>query len=230
MSHFPLFAVLIVLLLVMRRVFARWFSGRTMQPASLTPPSAPVQILTLEQKLEQLAGCGLKLATPFTVDDLLSSWDRSEYEEPGYTMVLVGLGMTEEQEPWRNHCVNLWHFDTECIEHKGSYVAIAQRMAEMTQGALVLENIRDHVDLDNEKEAWFAFTWRGQEIRVDCKVNDDWVDPDIFATFVKLLESEDPTKLYLYYDLEGQDFLIGCVTRDEWRRLTDLGIKFEPLR
>jgi hypothetical protein len=87
--------------------------------------------LTLEQKLEILAGCGLSLAPPFTTQDLLESWPREEFEKPGFTLTLVGLGMTEERPPWRNHCVNVWHLDTECIEDHGSYVRVAQRMAEL---------------------------------------------------------------------------------------------------
>src|ERR1043165_5579671 len=104
--------------------------------------------LTLERKLEILAECGLSLAPPFTAESLLESWPRERFEEPGYRMTLVGLGMTEEQPPWRNHCVNAWHFDTECIEDTGSYVRIAERMAELTQGSLVIGNARDQVDIE----------------------------------------------------------------------------------
>jgi len=170
--------------------------------------------MTLEQKLELLADGGLKLAEPFTTNDLLVSWVRKEYEKPGFNMVLVGLGMTEEQEPWRNHCVNLWHFDTECIEDHGNYKKIAERMAELTQDSLHLENIRDYVDVENEV-AWFSFSFKGQEIKVECKVEDDWVDTIIFAKFVELLNTADPSKVYIYYDLGGQDCIIGCVSKGE---------------
>ena len=186
------------------------------------------QPLTLERKLEVLADCGLKLADPFTPEDLLKSWDRGKYEEPGFDMVLVGLGITEEQEPWRNHCVNLWHFDTECIEDHGDYKKIAERMVEMTQGALVLENIEDYVDVEKET-AWLSLSFRGQQTKIECKVQDDWVDTDIFAKFVELLGMADPSKIYIYYDLGGQDCLIGCVTKDSLKKLNSLGIKFVPL-
>src|ERR1700742_224977 len=104
--------------------------------------------LTLERKLEILAECGLYLAPPFTAQDLLKSWPREEFEKPGFDLTLVGLGMTEERPPRSNHSVNVWHFDTECIEDNGSYLRIAQRMAELTQGSLVIENARDQVDLE----------------------------------------------------------------------------------
>ena len=86
----------------------------------------PSESLTLEQKLATLAECGLHLAPPFTAQDLLESWPREHFEKPGFTMTLVGLGMTEERPPWRNHSINVWHFDTECIEDHGSYVRIAR--------------------------------------------------------------------------------------------------------
>jgi hypothetical protein len=190
--------------------------------------SIPSREVTLEQKLELLANCGLRLSDPFKPEDLLASWKREDYAKPGFDLVLVGLGMTEEQEPWRNHCINLWHFDTECIEDHGDYKRIVDRMVEMAQGSLPLENIQDYVDLEKE-EAWFSFAFRGEGIKVICKVEDDWVDPAIFGKFVDLLAKSDPDKVFIYYDLGGQDCLIGCVLKNELKQLKNHGIKFVPL-
>ena len=116
--------------------------------------------LTLERKLEILAECGMGLAHPFTALDLLESWPREEFEKPGFDLTLVGLGMTEERPPWRNHSVSVWHFDTECIEGNGSYVRIAERMAELTQGSLIIENPRDQVDATGSNDDWnFSIGW-----------------------------------------------------------------------
>jgi hypothetical protein len=194
----------------------------------LSTGSATNRGLTMEQKLEVFANCGLRLSAPFKPSDLLTSWGREEYEKPGFDLLLVGLGMTEEQEPWRNHCTNLWHFDTECIEDHGDYKRIVERMVEMAQGSLPLENIHDHVDLE-EEEVWFSFTFRGEEIKVECNVEDDWVDPAIFAKFVELLAKTSPDKVFIYYDLGGQDCIIGCVMREELNQLNKNGIKFVPL-
>ena len=190
--------------------------------------SASNKTLTMEQKLEVLANCGLRLSDPFKPADLLTSWGREDYEKPGFDLVLVGLGMAEEQEPWRNHCVNLWHFDTECIEDHGDYKRIVERMVELTQGSMPLENIHDYVDLE-KKEAWLSFSFRGKEIKVKCKVEDDWVDSTIFTKFVDLLAKSAPNKVFIYYNLGGQDCIIGCVTRDELKQLNYQGIKFVPL-
>jgi hypothetical protein len=190
------------------------------QRASAAPP-------TLEQKLDVLARCGLKLEPPFTIRDLLESWSREDYEKPGFDSVLVGLGMTEERPPWRNHCVNAWHFDTECIEGPGSYCRIAERMKTMAQGSLPIENIRDHVD-DEGHSAWLAFPYRGRDVRIDCQVKDDWVDTEVFAHFVALLAKSDSSKIFLYYDLHGQDCIIACVTTAQFAALKAAGVAFNP--
>jgi hypothetical protein len=183
---------------------------------------------TLEQKLSVLAECGLKLSEPFTVTDLLKSSDREELEKPGYNLTLAALGSTEEEEPLRNLCVNLWYFDTECIEGDDAYKRIAARMSEVTQGSLPLTDIQSHVDIDGGN-AWLSFSFRGENIKLNCRVDNDWVDPSIFSRFVQLLSQADPSKLYIYYNLGGQDCLIGCVTKKELQKLNAKGIKFEPL-
>ena len=102
-------------------------------------------------------------------------------------------------------------------------------MKEMARGSLPIQNIRDHVDLE-ERAAWLAFDYEGRSIRIDCKVNDDWVDTDVFRTFVDLLAKSDPSKLYLYYDLHGQDCIIACVSAAQFAELKRHGIPFQPLR
>jgi hypothetical protein len=147
----------------------------------------------------------------------------------GFESVLVGLGDFEGQPPWRPFCKNLWHFDTECIEDVGSYAQIANRMMEMTEGSLQLAGIRDHVDVEGGI-AWLEFECDGKPFHVDCRVKDDWVDPEVFGPFIALLEEADPSKLFLYYGLFGQDCLLACSTTAQYERLRFAGINFEPLK
>jgi len=183
---------------------------------------------TLEEKLAALAACGFELREPFKVESLLESWRREDYEKPGLDLTLVGLGMEHESAPYQHHCINLWHFDTECIEDHGSYADIVNRMVELTQGSLVFQNIEDYVDIE-EEVAWFSFTFNGETIKVQCAVDDDWVDTSVFGRFVFLLAQSDRSKLYVYYDLGGQDCMIGCVTQEQFSKLKQLSPKFEPL-
>ncbi len=121
------------------------FAFRRASSGGQKPTPATATAKTLEEKLATLEKCGLTLKAPFTVDDLLKSRDREEYEKDGYESVLYGLGMTEEQEPWRDHSGNIWNFDTEAIQDHGDYKRIAERMVELSQGGLTLQNIQDHV-------------------------------------------------------------------------------------
>ena len=204
--------------------FSRLVSKVTAKPVNSS--SAPY---TLEQKLEALASCGLRLAEPFTAEDLLTSWRREQYEKSGWGMVLVGLSMTEEAPPWRDHCENAWHFDSECIEDHGAYAHIAEKMKSMARGSLPIDDIRDYVDVE-AGTAWLSFTFNGQELRIDCKVNNDWVDPGVFSHFVRLLNRSDPDKVYLsYYETGGQDCVFACTTRAQFVELKQLGVNFKEL-
>ena len=185
--------------------------------------------MNIEEKLDALAECGLKLKDQFGLPDLIDSWGREALDEPGWDMALVCLGMTEEKPPWTPHCDNLWHFDTECIEDDGSYVEIAQRLAGVTQGSLPLSDIQDHVDCDGGS-AWLRFKCQGRPVHIDCQVQDDWVDTKLFSYFVEMLARCDPNKLFIYYDLHGQDCIIGCVTQAQYESLKKLIPAVEPLQ
>lgn len=139
------------------------------------------------------------------------------------------LGSAQQRNASPGGCTNLWHFDTECIEDRGSYARIAKRLTEMTQGSLTLDRIADDVDIEAGK-ARLSFEFRRRPVRIDCKVQDDWVDPAVFRHFVALLGEADPEKVFLYYDLGGQDCILGCVTRAELGKLQQLSPKFQPLR
>jgi hypothetical protein len=184
--------------------------------------------MTIESKLDALAPCGLKLNDQFGVPDLVESWGREALDEPGWNLTLVCLGMTEEKPPWSPHCDNLWHFDTECIEGDGSYVRIAKRMAEMAQGSLPLSDIQDNVDIDGGT-AWLRFKCHGKPVHIDCAVQDDWVDSRLFGHFVDLVAKCDPNKLFIYYDLGGQECIIGCVTREQYSALQKVIPEVQPL-
>jgi hypothetical protein len=183
---------------------------------------------TIEKKLDALAECGLKLKDQFGVADLVECWGREALDKPGFNLTLICLGMCQEDPPWTPHCENLWHFDTECIEGEGSYVRIGERMAEMAQGSLPLSDFEDHVEIE-EGKAWLRFKCQGKPVHIDCAVEDDWVDAGIFGHLVDLLAKSDPNKLFIYYDLGGQDCIIGCITREQFEKLKNVIPAVQPL-
>lgn len=182
----------------------------------------------MEAKLATLKKCGIDFTPPYTVKDLLESYSRQELEKPGYDWVLIGLGSSEE-EPFRKLAVNVWYFDTEAIFESGDYKLIAERLVEMTQGSLELQNIKDHFDPE-KPELFLSFTFKGRPMKINLRLNDDWVDTMLFTRFVELLKESDPSKIYLYYDLDGgQDCVLSCVKKTEFDCLKSEGIKFVPL-
>jgi hypothetical protein len=127
---------------------------------------------------------------------------------------------------------NIWHFDTECINDHGDYAVIARRMAALTQGALAISGIQDHVDVENGI-AWLSFRLDDELIRWDLVVDDDWVDSQVFDRFAALLAHTGSPRRYRCFDLQGQDLLIGCATPEEKEKLereTNLEVEwFSPI-
>ena len=53
--------------------------------------------MTLEQQLEKLAEFGIKLDEGITIDDLLYSFNRQDYEKQPFDLLLFVLGIEVEQ-------------------------------------------------------------------------------------------------------------------------------------
>lgn len=182
--------------------------------------------IPLEEQLATLSECGIYLKPEFTVETLLESFPREKYETSHYAGLVIRLGGTLEREPWTPLSNNVWHLDTECIEDSGDYVRIAERFRDLAQGELPIENIRDRVDIENG-DAWLEFELNGETIHWGARVNDDWIDPEILSKFCALLAGQNRSRRYTYFDLKGQDCLIGCATEDELRKLRkQTGLRF----
>jgi len=132
--------------------------------------------MTLEEQLEKLGALGLKLDDGITVDDLLYSFDRVDYEERPFDMILFVLGIEVEREPWeRPVCSRVWNFDTECIGETGDYVSIVNRLCQVADQPNRLTDVSDFVDVDTGK-AWLKYKVNGTERNWTVDVNDDWAD------------------------------------------------------
>jgi hypothetical protein len=172
----------------------------------------------LEEQLRVLAECGISLAPSVSPASLPKSLALASGGNEVYSDLLCAMGDEAEGEaaiaPSGYLSDNIWHFDTECIEGGGSYAAIAQRMVELAQGDLPLENIEDFVDL-GEGEAWLSFLLDGEVYKWTAKVDGDWVDPSILPRFDGLLAHRRSGRRFTYINLGGQDCLIGCSTSEQ---------------
>lgn len=222
----PIFMV--VLICIPIQIYAAVDSNKKLSPLTSDSQQGAIP-MTLEQKLLILERGGFKLAESLTVDNLLELFDREDYEENGFLSVVSSLATgLDDAELGMNACVNLATFDLEAIYGDGSYVILAERMLEMTKGALVFENMQDHVD-EEHMEAWFSFTFHGEEYKFDLELEEDWTDITFFGIFCGFLEEADPDKIYVIYDKEDQAPIIGCVTRDEFSMLLENNVGFKEL-
>lgn len=163
-------------------------AGCQQQP---TVDSQPSRIpVTLEEQLETLSQFGLALNDGVTVDDLLYSWDRQDYENQPYDTLLFMLGSEVEREPWgRNVCDRAWNFDVECIEDTGSYVTILENLCRVAGIPDLITDVEDFVDIENET-AWLKYTIDGRQRHFNIPVDNDWADPETVSAVMRDIERD----------------------------------------
>lgn len=182
--------------------------------------------ISLEQQIDGLAACGIRLLPEIGSKPLQDSFDRENYEKEPYVLLLTVMGGELDVEPFTYASDDIWHFDTECIEDHNAYVRIAQRFVDLAGSALPLQEISDYVEIE-EGQAWLSFKLDGEEYKWTAVVEDDWIDPKIMSRFAELLVQRHCGKGFTYCDLGGQDCLIGCSTPEQLEKLRSLtGLNF----
>ncbi len=132
--------------------------------------------MKLETQIEKLAEIGLHLSDGVTVDDIVYSFPRQEFEDNPFDLILFSYGIEVEREPWgRRVSMQVWNFDTECIVGTGSYVAILKEFARITGEPERLTELDDFVHME-DREAWLEYCIDGRRQRWDVDVIDDWAD------------------------------------------------------
>jgi hypothetical protein len=184
-------------------------------------------LVNLEQQLAALSSLGLPLADGVTVDDLLHSFDRREFEEKPYDLVLFALGSEVERQPWGRYvCPRAWNFDTECINEQGDYTGIVSRLSEMTGDPGYLSEVGDTLDLDRGTGT-LLYKVNGEQRRWNLEVNDDWADTRALSHVMADLE-RDGSRFYAKDN--GQAMIIFYLNSSAADRLNKLsGDALKPL-
>lgn len=198
-------------------------AGCQQQPAvDSQPGETPV---TLEEQLETLAPLGLVLNDGVTVDDLLYSWDRHDYETQPYAPLLFVLGSEVEREPWgRNVCDSAWNFDVECIEDTGSYVMIVENLCRVAGMPDLISGIEDFVNIE-DGTAWLRYTIDGQQRHFNIPVDNDWADWGTVSAVMRDIERDGKR---FYGKDNGQAsiwFYLDQTTADKLNKLTGNALK-----
>jgi hypothetical protein len=146
--------------------------------------------MKLEDQLAALRELRIELDPGITIDDILYSFSREDFESKPFDLLLFILGAEVEREPFgRPFCARVWNFDTECIYADGAYVAIAKRLCRVAGRPDAFLSLRDHIDL-SAGEAWVEYTVDGKHRRWDIDVNDDWADTLTVAYMMGDLERD----------------------------------------
>jgi hypothetical protein len=169
---------------------------------------------TVETMLAELATVGIELR-PGTSSAQLTAADthaRADIEKGGFELLLAMMG-DEQFDPktfeiFEPLSDDVWHFDTEAIEAHGAYVRIVENCGRLAGDDLKFEGLRDYVDVE-EGIAWVDLSCNGRSERVDLKVDNDWVDPRIFAKLQDWLEQSGSERCFAVHGL-GQDILLIC--------------------
>lgn len=182
--------------------------------------------LSLKSQLETFKKLGFELNEGVTFADI-NRWDNDgkKFEKEPYFLLYITLGQAIEREPWTPLTDRCWHFDTEAIEAHGDYVKILKNLERISRGEIKFKNLKDYVDIEEEK-AWLSFEFKGKKYKWDLKVDNDWVDTDLFVNVENLTEQTKGKFTYLFTG--GQDVVIGFETpkkMNEIIKATGLKIK-----
>ncbi|MBT8142907.1 MAG: hypothetical protein HKN88_10435 [Gammaproteobacteria bacterium] len=171
----------------------------------------PIAPIPLEQQLETLASLGVTFEPGITIEDLLYSFPREEYEKDPYDMVLSMLGSEVESEPWgRAFSSNVWNCDFERIYDHGDYVEIVEKLSTLAGMSDSVSELEDHIDFDKDN-AWLKFKINGNEKHYKIKINNDWIDPDVMTALLADFENGEnqfyeinlgQASLYFYFNPE----------------------------
>ncbi|WP_233566785.1 hypothetical protein [Cohnella endophytica] len=174
--------------------------------------------ISFEDQLKKLSELGFRINEGIEPELLLEEFSQVEYEEEPYQLLMISLGgeiFRDEQFIVVSN--DIWHLDTECIEDHGDYKVIIERLMNMT--GLDIRNINDFVDIENE-EAWVSFQYNEKQINWDLKIDNDWLDSDIFDKFNQLIRNDTNNKIVL--SVLGQDCLIAYLTDDRIKEVNKL--------
>ena len=182
---------------------------------------------SVRQALEQIAAVGVRPRPGVSDDDLLLSLEGTMESPVDWVTLLCVLGGEVERGMFGRASDDIWHVDAECIVEDGDYVRLLERFVILAKGALPLQNLRDHVDVE-KGEAWVEFDLDGNTTHWDLPVSDDWMAPELYSNLQELVSSRTDKKFFII--ALGQDSLIcfgDAVMKEKLSALSSLQFQWE---
>lgn len=148
-----------------------------------------VTSVSLEDQMLNFAEFGLHLAPDVTIDDVLYSFKREQYESDPYSLLFFVYGIEIEREPWgRNFSSSVWNFDYEGVAAQGAYEAIVKRFVGLTGNLGIVTNVKDNLDLEHANSV-IEYTIAGEQKTIETLNDGDWADHSAVLTIARDIET-----------------------------------------
>lgn len=186
-------------------------------PGAWRGPNIP-----LETQIAALNDAGLAMASGRTVEELLTSWPREQYESDPYGLLLFMYGSEVEAEPWGRYFFDRgWNFDMECLEGAGDYVRAFTQIVRITGQPERVTEMSDNFDFRAET-CEIRYTINGQGRTLSARIDNDWADPKAVAAFVRDLQTAIGDGRRFWAADNGQASVLFFLTDAEAARVNSL--------
>lgn len=191
-------------------------------PTTDAPGAWPGNAIPLETQIDALREAGLSLNPGRTIDELLTSWPRADYERDPYNLIFFMYGCEVEAEPWgRAFCARGWNFDMECLTTAGDYVYAFTEIVRITGQPQIATDMSDDFDIDAET-ATISYTLNGRKTALRAIVDNDWADPEAVTAFVRDIEAAIGDGRHFWASDNGQASVLFFLTDAEAARINAL--------
>jgi len=175
--------------------------------------------MKLEDQIEKLKTLGISLNKDVTIDDILYSFERHEYENRPFDLILFVFGIEIEREPWNRYfSKDVWNFDMKSITSTGAYVSIINKFCELSGNPNALTNITDMIDSQSQK-AWVKYDFGEIRRKWEIEFNDKWADMLVTSYILNDLETSENS---FYYKDNGDAMIIIYLDRKSANELNTL--------
>jgi hypothetical protein len=178
--------------------------------------------IPLETQIEELKQAGLALARGRTIEELLSSWSREQYESDPYGLILFMYGSEVEEEPWeRVFCERGWNFDMECLTQAGDYVHALERILAITGKPELVTSMSDTFRFEAEA-CEIRYTINGRQRVLAANVDNDWADHEAVTAFARDVETTIGDGRHFWGADNGQAVILFFLTAAEAAKINAL--------
>ncbi len=187
-----------------------------------------VSPVALETQIANFTSLGLTLNKASSIEVLLQSFDRSEFESDPYQLLLFMACSefevevpSEDGSTARYHSQWGWNFDTECLVQQGDYVTIVESLVRLTGQLDLLVSAQDTFNI-NAPTAELEYTIKGVSRRLELIVNGDWADVVRLMPLFRDIEAQTADGREFWFGDNGQSILVLFVRAETAQGLNEL--------